>query len=60
MKTIYLVEWTTKALLNIGQPRWQVHEAYLTLNAAEARVKELNTHDKNDIHRVNPIVLNEK
>lgn len=60
MKTIFLVEWTSKESLNAGRPAWRVHEAYVTLDAAKARAEELNAEDKNYIHRVNNTVLNEK
>lgn len=60
MKTIYLVVWAKKRDLKVGRAEWRVHEAYLTLEAAEARVKELNAEDTMDVHKVETTTLNEK
>ena len=60
MKTIFLVEWTSKESLNAGRHAWRVHEAYITQEAAQARAKELNAEDTKDIHRVTSTVLNQK
>lgn len=60
MKTIYLVVWSKKRDLQVGRNEWRVHEAYLTPEAAEARVNELNTEDKKDVHKVVITTLNEK
>ncbi len=60
MKTIYLVVWAKKRELIVGRNEWCVHEAYLTPEAAEARVKELNAEDTKDVHKVVTTTLNEK